>query len=500
MGIYPDLKLPRITQTGEPPTRTALESLDHLVVILPIRPKAADYRRIPQAKQIEKLLAKTDAGSPVISRLSNRRSTGVTAAKFADRTRFEALTWARKLVATCRSDKPARIGLYAPGLEDAEKRALTALVAAALAAAFKMPSFQSKPRKDWSITSIKIFGVMPRLDLDSIRAQAIGNNVARWFTALPPNALDAKAYRRALQALAKEFGLGYEFLDDKKLSSLGAGAFLAVAQGNEHHEAGIVRLRYRPHRQKRADLALVGKGILFDTGGTNLKPFEGMLDMHTDMQGSAVALGSLVALAQLEVPYAIDAWLAITENRTSATAYKPQDVITACNGTTIQVIHTDAEGRMVLADTLALATKEQPAVVIDYATLTGACVRALTESYSGIFCNHEALNAVVHSAGVASGERVWPFPMDADYDELIKSEIADVKQCAASGSGDHILAARFLSRFVPDSVPWVHVDLSAGHHDNGLAHIPTKITGFGVGLTLELLNNRTPAALAKEIT
>jgi leucyl aminopeptidase len=155
---------------------------------------------------------------------------------------------------------------------------------------------------------------------------------------------------------------------------------------------------------------------------------------------------------------------------------------------------------MVLADTLALATKEQPAVVIDYATLTGACVRALTESYSGIFCNHEALNAVVHSAGVASGERVWPFPMDADYDELIKSEIADVKQCAASGSGDHILAARFLSRFVPDSVPWVHVDLSAGHHDNGLAHIPTKITGFGVGLTLELLNNRTPAALAKEIT
>lgn len=500
MDIHPDLELPRITQTSAPPERSALETLDHLIIALPKRARKADYRRIPQARQLEKLLAKTEASNPVVSRLNNRRGTGLTVAKFADGTRFDALTWARKLIATCRPDKPLRIGLYAAGLGEAEQRALTALVAAALAATFKLPSFPSKPKKDWTLTSIKIFGVEPRLALEAIRAQAIGNNIARWFTALPPNALDAKNYRRALQALAKEFGLGYEFLDDRKLTSLGAGAFLAVAQGNEHHDAGIVRLRYRPRRQKRAELALVGKGILFDTGGTNLKPFGGMLDMHTDMQGSAVALGTLIALAQLEVPYAIDAWLAITENRTSATAYKPQDVITAANGTTIQVIHTDAEGRMVLADTLALAAKEQPAVVIDYATLTGACVRALTESYSGVFSNHDAANAIVHAAGVASGERVWPFPMDADFDELLESEIADIKQCAPSGSGDHILAARFLSRFVPDSMPWVHVDLSAGHHDNGLAHIPTRITGFGVGLTLELLDNRTPAALAKALT
>ena len=500
MDIHPDLKLPRITQSGEPPARTALEGLDHLIIVIPKRAKATDFPRIPQAKQLERLLAKTEAGSPVLSRLSNRRGTALTAAICVDGTRFEELTWARKLIATCRSSKPSRIGLYAPGLDDVAHSALTALIAAALAAAFKLPSFQSTPSKAWKLTGIKLFGVKPRLSLDAICAQALGNNIARWFTVLPPNALDAKAYRRALQALAKEFDLVYEFLDDKKLTRLGAGAFLAVAQGNGHHDAGVVRLRYRPRRQKRADLALVGKGILFDTGGTNLKPFEGMLDMHGDMQGSAVALGSIVALAQLDVPYAIDAWLAITENRLSATAYKPQDVITAANGTTIQVIHTDAEGRMVLADTLALAANEQPAVIIDYATLTGACVRALTQSYSGVFSNHEAANAVVHSAGVTSGERVWPFPMDTDFDELLKSEIADIKQCAASGSGDHILAARFLSRFVPESLPWVHVDLSAGRHDDGLAHIPTKTTGFGVGLTLELLNNRTPAALAKELT
>lgn len=499
MNILPDLKLPRITQTGEPPARAALESLDHLIVVLPERAKSADYRRVPQGKQIEKLLAKAEAGNPVHSRLNNSRNTGLTAANCVGGTRFETLTWARKLIAAVRADNASRIGLYAPGLDDAQVDTLSALVAAALAAAFRLPSFKSKPKKDWTLTSVKIFAVEPRISLDHIRAQALGNNIARWFTVLPPNALDAKGYRRALQALAKDFGLGYEFFDDKKLTALGAGAFLAVAQGNGHHDAGIVRLRYRPNRQKRADLALVGKGILFDTGGTNLKPFEGMLDMHGDMQGSAVALGSLIALAQLEVPYAVDAWLAITENRLSATAYKPQDIITAANGTTIQVIHTDAEGRMVLADTLALAAKEQPSVVIDYATLTGACVRALTQSYSGIFCNHESANAVVHAAGVASGERVWPFPMDADYDELIKSDVADVKQCAASGSGDHILAARFLSRFVPESVPWVHVDLSAGQHDGGLAQVPTKITGFGVGLTLELLRDRTPSALAAEL-
>jgi leucyl aminopeptidase len=174
-------------------------------------------------------------------------------------------------------------------------------------------------------------------------------------------------------------------------------------------------------------------------------------------------------------------------------------VITAANGTTIQVIHTDAEGRMVLADTLAIAAKEKPALIIDYATLTGACVGALTESYSGVFSNRQAANAVAHLAGTASGERVWPFPMDADFDEMLRSDIADIKQCATSGYGDHILAARFLSKFVPASIPWLHIDLSAGQRKDGLAHIPSEITGFGVGLTLELLRQQSPAALAKEL-
>jgi leucyl aminopeptidase len=245
----------------------------------------------------------------------------------------------------------------------------------------------------------------------------------------------------------------------------------------------------------------VGKGILFDTGGTNLKPFKSMLDMHTDMGGSAVALGIFLSLTKLAVPYPVDAWLAVTENRMSADAYKSQDVVTAANGKTIQVIHTDAEGRMVLADTLALAAQEDPRVILDFATLTGSCVAAVTQRYSGVFSNRPAGYEYLVDAGTHSGERVWPFPMDEDYDEAIASDIADIKQCAPAGYGDHILAARFLSKFVPHAIPWVHMDLSASDHKGGLGAVPTNITGFGVHYTLRLLHQAgSPAALATRLT
>ncbi len=180
-----------------------------------------------------------------------------------------------------------------------------------------------------------------------------------------------------------------------------------------------------------------------------------MLDMHTDMEGSAVAVGSLYALHALRSPMAVDCWLAITENRIGPLAYKPQDVVRAHNGTTIQVIHTDAEGRMVLADALSLAAARKPRAIIDYATLTGACVYALTERYSGAFTNRPEARDLIESAGSSSGERVWCFPMDADFDTDLESTVADVMQCAVDGKGDHILAARFLSRFVPKEIAWL---------------------------------------------
>jgi len=494
----PDFLPLKIAQSGSLPTQSRCQGLDQLIVLLPPKPRRELFNALPQGAHLQRSFQRgSQKGQGTVSScLSNSRATTVTLSTVVEDSAFAALTWARKLVAQCHMNGAGKLGVVALGL-DSPQPSLLAFAAAADAAAFALPSYKSKPAAPGKKT-LTIFGAKPRLPLEATRAAALGNNIARWFTALPPNELTARSYRQAVKSLGADHGLSFEFINEAALRKRGAGAFLAVSQGNADREAGILRLRYRP-RSKPA-LALVGKGILFDTGGTNLKPFKGMLDMHTDMQGSAVALGTIIALAVQQVPYSVDAYLAVTENRISATAYKSQDVIKASNGTTIQVIHTDAEGRMVLADTLAIAAREQPALLIDYATLTGSCVAALTSRYSGVFSNRSNADARLIRAGRESGERVWPFPMDPDYEDALSSEIADIKQCAADGSGDHILAARFLMRFVPAAIPWIHVDLSAGQHKGGLGHIASEITGFGVRYTLELLRqSESPAQLAAQL-
>jgi leucyl aminopeptidase len=499
----PDFSPLRATTTALAPTRATLDRLDHLLVVAP-RGNDTSLRRLPYGKQLAALLARATRNGDdfASSRAANARATGLTVATFAAAPGFPALTWAGKALRESLRDKPRALGIAVTGLDDAaERAAIESLLAAAGAAAFALPTFKSDTRRSPRLASVRVFGSRTATDLEIAHAQSLGNNVARWFTALPPNVLTMATYRKAIERLAKARAIGSKFFGERDLEKLGAGAFLAVAGGNATRDAGILQLRYRPARVSAPSLALVGKGVVFDTGGTNLKPFAGMLDMHTDMQGSAVALGTLLALAELRVPFGVDAWIAITENRLAAGAYKPQDLVTAVNGTTIQVIHTDAEGRMVLADTLALAARENPAVIIDYATLTGSCVAALTERYSGAFSNRSSANALLQKAGADSGERVWPFPMDEDYDELLKSDVADVKQCSAETAGDHILGARFLARFVPKATPWIHLDLSAGQHKGGLAHVPTEITGFGVRLSVELLTRTTAGAddLAKRL-
>jgi leucyl aminopeptidase len=490
----PDFAPLRVTQSSRAVTSAALDSLDHVLIVAPKSARGRELPKLPQGRQLAALHARAirRGEDSVGTRAPNTRGTGITIAQYVSGSAFATLTWARKIVAECLRDKPASLGIALVDLTpDGVRTAVTALVAAAAAAAFDLPTFKSGTPPASRLRSLRLLGV-PRVALETTLAQALGNNVARWLTALPPNVLTTPAYRGAIEGIAAARSLQCRFIGEKELRELGAGAFLAVAQGNPERDAGIMHVSYRPAGSAKPGVALVGKGILFDTGGINLKPFKGMLDMHTDMQGSAVALGSLLALAQLKAPFAVDAWLAITENRIAPTAYKSQDIVYAANGTSIQVIHTDAEGRMVLADTLALAGRERPALIVDYATLTGACVNALTERYSGVFSNRTAANRLLIDAGVASGERVWPFPMDDDFDELIKSDVADVKQCSVETQGDHILAARFLQRFVPSDIPWIHVDLSSGQHKGGLAHVPSEITGFGVRLTVELLLAQAP--------
>jgi leucyl aminopeptidase len=385
----------------------------------------------------------------------------------------------------------ARVLLATHGLTgDDSAAALEALLAASLAATAPMPVMKSKGRKPSAPSSITLLDNSSPLDPARTIAIDRGNHVARWLTALPPNVLNTGGYRRALRDLARRQKWQFEFIDEAALRRRNAGAFLAVARANQQRDGGIVRLRYRaPERRKARKLALVGKGICFDTGGINLKSHKSMYDMHTDMQGSAVAVGTLLALSELRAPYDIDCWLAITENEIGARAYRPQEVVSAANGVTIQVAHSDAEGRMVLADTLAIAARERPDLLLDFATLTGACVNALTERYSGAFTNRPQWHEAIRAAGTRSGERVWPFPMDEDYDSDLESSIADVLQCTPDSKGDHILAARFLSRFVPEQVPWIHLDLAASNRHGGLGHVPTDITGFGVRYTVELLES-----------
>jgi leucyl aminopeptidase len=423
------------------------------------------------------------------SRLGNKRQTLVVAGMLAkDADTFAQLTLARKLVSAATSEKAGNLGILVLGFgDDAVAGIAGNALAAALAGAFALPEFKSEPSPA-RIRGIRLLGLPAKLDLGRVRAEAEGNNLARWLTAMPPNKLDATGYADMLRSLAKDRGWDFKRFGTKELEKMGAGAFLAVAQGNDNDSASIVRLRYRPAaKSATADLSLVGKGIIFDTGGTNLKPFQAMLDMHGDMQGSAVALGTFLAISEMQLAMAVDCWLAITENRTGPNAYKSQDLVVAANGKSIQTIHTDAEGRMALADSLVFASREKPALILDYATLTGSCVNAITTRYCGVFTNRPDWHPRLKRTGQECGERVWPFPIGKEFLEELRSDVADLQQCSAKGSGDHILAGSFLAEFIENDVPWVHMDLSASNHKGGLGHVPTEITGFGVRYTMSLL-------------
>ena len=481
----------RVTQHAGRVTLKQLETIDQLLLILPSPTKSQVWQTFPGGTKLRVTQRKRPPKSipAFVSRLDNKRQTRVVGGQLATSAgAFEQLTLARKLLSALSDEKPGTLGICVHGFanEDQADVALHAL-AAALAAAHRMPSYKQKNRPA-PFRSIRLLGLSGKLPLERTIAEAHGNNLARWLTSMPPNMLDAESLADVARSLAKEHGWQFMRLKTKELQKLNAGAFLAVAQGNEDDSASIVRLRYQPDsKSKQVDLSLVGKGIIFDTGGTNLKPFKSMLDMHGDMQGSAVALGTLLAVSRLQLPITVDCWLALTENRTGPKAYKSQDVVTAANGKTIQTIHTDAEGRMALADTLVFASREQPQLIVDYATLTGSCVDAITTQYSGVFTNRAEWHPRLKRTGQRCGERVWPFPIGAEFRESLKSPVADLRQCTVNAHGDHILAATFLAEFVDDDSPWVHIDLSASEHEPGLAHIPTKVTGFGVRYTMSLI-------------
>jgi len=311
---------------------------------------------------------------------------------------------------------------------------------------------------------------------------ARANNEVRTLADLPANELNPANYRVRVQNYAREHGLSFEFWDKKELTRKKAGAFLAVTRADPNTAGGIAILKYVPRgkSKNRKLLTLVGKGICFDTGGYNIKPGNYMLGMHGDMTGSALALALCGYFARIKADIEVHAYLALAENLISPTAYKPNEVVVASDGTSIEVVDTDAEGRMILADTLAFARKGKPDLLIDYATLTGAAIRSLDRKKSAVFSHREDLAQLAVQCGDASGERVWYFPLDADYRKGLKSKIADILQCSESSNADHIYAATFLSHFVGKETPWLHVDLVACEAKGGLGLIGSDTTGFGV--------------------
>lgn len=379
-----------------------------------------------------------------------------------------------------------RLGLHLEGFSPSERVMLAeVMLSALLAANISLPTSKRRSESSWSYQQIKVSPAVV-LDLARLYSEAGGNGLARHLAVLPASELTAASYREFVSKLAQDEGWQCHHYDQAQLAELGAGAFLAVARGSEDNQGAMVKLSYYPPKPVRR-IALVGKGICHDSGGYNLKVSGSMYGMHLDMGGSAVALGALYAISRAQLPYEVHCWLAIAENHIGPHAYRPGEVVTAINGTSIEVVDTDAEGRMVLADTLAMAVQDTPDLLLDYATLTGACKRALGSRYSGVFTNRSEWMASLVNLGQRSGERIWPFPLDDDYDDNIESEWADLLQCAPGSSPDHIDAARFLAHFVPEQTPWLHFDLSGFRNKGGNGVVSSEVTGFGVRLTLDLL-------------
>ena len=478
----------KFTQYADIGTEKSLSSAKHLLVVL----SEVVENNLPFADNLENKFKRSKSEykdlnkSPMTVELPNGgiASFVILASKL---NMFQKHTLLRKAVKPLLDEQADSVAICVFGDEATREAHACAAYYVTTVNAAELPS-RKKDNKAKVLKEISMHGFKAEHDYGYVNARVAGNTLCRSLTMLPPNELTPTIYRAKVKVLAKEHGWTHEEFDMPALKKMGAGAFYAVGQGSEPMDAAIVHLSYSPTDAKK-HVALVGKGICFDTGGHNLKPAKYMQGMHEDMNGSAVALGVLTAVTMQLLPVKIDCWLAIAQNHIGPLAYKQNDVVTALNGMTIEIVHTDAEGRMVLADTLTLASRQKPDVILDYATLTGSMAVAVTDRMSGVISNRPELACKAIGAGTAAGERIVAFPYEEDMDCELDSEIADIKQCTLEGGGDHMLAARFMGKFIESDVPWVHADLSSTNRKGGLGAVESDVNGFGVGFGLEMIKS-----------
>jgi leucyl aminopeptidase len=303
----------------------------------------------------------------------------------------------------------------------------------------------------------------------------------------PANYMTPSKMAEIAKDIADKHDLEIKVYGREDMEAMDMGALLGVAKGSNEPPRLIV-LNYRGDKQSEKTLGFLGKGITFDSGGISIKPSDGMADMKADMAGAAAVMTAVAAIAQLKLRINVTAIIPATENLPSGTALKPGDVLQAMNGKTIEVISTDAEGRLILADALSYAQKLGLSPLIDLATLTGACRIALGLLYSGLFGNDQGLIDKVLGSGHRTGEKMWYMPMPGEYKEQIRSEIADIKN-TGNRYGGAITAALFLAEFVNDT-PWVHIDIAGPRISNKESgYIVKGATGFGVRTLIELALN-----------
>ena len=322
-------------------------------------------------------------------------------------------------------------------------------------------------------------------------------NLTRDLQNEPANNLTPELFAKKVVSEAKQYGIKTIVFSDSEIKKRKMGGLIAIGQGSVNKPRFII-LEYKPTVKSKKDkkgktkkVALVGKGITFDTGGISLKPSKNMGEMKADMSGAAVVVGTLVAAAKIKLPVHLYGIIPAAENMCSGEAIRPGDVVKTYSGKTVEIEDTDAEGRVVLADALHYASQLKPDQIIDLATLTGACVVALGEFVAGLFTKNEAMAENLYKSGMTTYDRVWRLPMWDDFNELITSDVADVANLGSSRWAGAITAAKFLENFVNKNIPWTHLDIAGPAMNNSSRSYTKKfMTGFGVRLLLDYLSKR----------
>lgn len=377
-------------------------------------------------------------------------------------------------------------------------RLSTFLVKSSFLAAYKHEAYKTdKDSKSIEVEQVDLVAIKGNLIKKVQKAVSEGEvvgqaiNLTRDYNNLPGNKVTPKYLVKAAEKIcSEEKGLKLKVLGEKEMKALKMGGILGVSAGSKE-EAQFIVLEWNGNKKKKDNIVFVGKGVTFDAGGINIKPFEGMRGMHADMAGGGAVLGAMKAIAQLNLSINVVGLVPAVENLPSGSSFKNGDILTTMSGKTIEVVHTDAEGRIILADALIYAKKYKPVAVVDVATLTGAIISALGYHASGLMGNNNKLLNKVEKAAGSSNEKVWQLPMWQEYKEGVKSDVADVKNLQIPSSAGAINGGAFLEAFVED-FDWAHIDIAGPSWlespKNGMVK---GATGTGVHLMVELARSFT---------